>query len=151
MHQFIGKYLPMSHLIDAHILGYPTHIIMERSTGKTMDSYMEIKSPEMAAADWEHAFGTKQMRIPKIGQRNVEVSISSQAELMKDIFPRAKCILWDNDANGAPKLIPNRDMYSSGFNGFITTEELTCMARHAETPQRVSIAFPCPASSIELT
>ncbi|ETI23202.1 hypothetical protein G647_04999 [Cladophialophora carrionii CBS 160.54] len=140
MHQFIGKYLPMSHLIDAHILGYPTHIIMERSTGKTMDCYMEVKSPEMAAADWEHAFGTKQMRIPKIGQRNVEVSLSSQAELMKDIFPRAKCILWDNDGNGTPKLIPNRDVYSSGFNGFITTEELTCMARHAETPQRSQFA-----------
>ncbi|EXJ62942.1 hypothetical protein A1O7_03386 [Cladophialophora yegresii CBS 114405] len=140
MHQFIGKYLPMSHLIDAHILGYPTHIIMERSTGKTMDCYMEIKSPEMAAADWEHAFGTKQMRIPKIGQRNVEVSLSSHAELMKDIFPRAKCIVWDDDENGSPKLIPNRDIYSSGFNGFITTEELTCMARHAEYPQRSQFA-----------
>ena len=142
MHQFISKYLPTSHLIDAHITGYPTHIIMERSTGKTMDCYMELKSPETAATDWEHAFGTQQMRIPKIGQRNVEVTISTQSELMKEIFPRAKCIHWDNENNGAPNLVANRDLYSSGFNGFITTEELTCMARHAENPQRVSVSSP---------
>ncbi len=103
-----------------------------------MDCYMELKDPETAAADWEHAFGTQQMRIPKIGQRNVEVTISTQSELMKEVFPRAKCVLWDDEKNGAPTLVANRDVYSSGFNGFITTEELTCMARHAETPLRVS-------------
>ena len=103
-----------------------------------MDAYIELKSPELAAADWEHAFGLTRMRVPKMGQRNVEVSISSQGELMKDIFPRAKCIHWDNDDNGAPKLVPNRDVYSSGFNGFLTQEETSCMERHAENPQRVS-------------
>ena len=138
MHQFITRYVPIPHLIAAHVDGYPTHIIMERSTGKTMDAYVEIESPEVAAADWEHSFGLKHMRIPKMGQRNVEVYLSSQGELMRDLFPRAKCIIWDNEENGAPKLVPNRDIYSSGFTTFLTTEEMTCMVRHAEAPQRVS-------------
>ena len=139
---FIQKYVPQSHLVNAHVGGYPIHIIMERSTGKTMDCYIELKSADLAAQDWEHSFGLKHMRIPKIGQRNVEVHLSSQGELMKEMFPRAKCIHFDNGQSGMPKLVPNRDVYSSGYKGFMTTEELTCMARHAEYPQRVrSSAF----------
>lgn len=103
-----------------------------------MDCYIEIVSPEAAAEDWERAFGLKLMRLPKIGQRNVTVELSNQAELMKDLFPRAISIHWDVEENGVPKSYPNRDVYSSGFKGFLTNEELTCMVRHAEAPQRVS-------------
>ncbi|OAL24296.1 hypothetical protein AYO22_05672 [Fonsecaea multimorphosa] len=136
MQQFICKYIPQSHLIEPHVAGYPIHIIMERSTGKTMDCYVEIVAPEIAARDWEHAFDPKQMRIPKIGQRNVEVTLSNQSELMKDMFPRANCIHFKADQFGAPVLVPNRDIFSSGYKGFMTNEELTCIVRHAEYPQR---------------
>ncbi|EXJ71935.1 uncharacterized protein A1O5_04436 [Cladophialophora psammophila CBS 110553] len=140
MQQFICKYIPQHHLITPHVAGYPIHIIMERSTGKTMDCYVELTSPLTAAQDWEHAFGLKCMRIPKIGQRNVEVFLSNQGELMKDMFPRAKCIHFDSQQFGAPKLVPNRDIFSSGYKGFMTNEELTCMVRHAEYPQRSQFA-----------
>ncbi|OAP56924.1 hypothetical protein AYL99_09036 [Fonsecaea erecta] len=140
MQQFVCKYIPSSHLIEAHVAGCPIHIIMERSTGKTMDCYVEIIAPHTAAQDWEHAFGLKLMRIPKIGQRNVEVTLSNQGELMKDMFPRAKCIHFDAEQFGAPRLVPNRDIFSSGYKGFMTNEELTCMVRHAEYPQRSQFA-----------
>ncbi|KIW96877.1 uncharacterized protein Z519_02268 [Cladophialophora bantiana CBS 173.52] len=140
MQQFICKYIPQHHLITPHVAGYPIHIIMERSTGKTMDCYVELTSTLTAAQDWEHAFGLKCMRIPKIGQRNVEVFLSNQGELMKDMFPRAKCIHFDSQQFGAPKLVPNRDIFSSGYKGFMTNEELTCMVRHAEYPQRSQFA-----------
>jgi hypothetical protein len=139
MQQFMVKYIPLPNLIAQHQDGYPIHIIMERSTGKTMDAYVEFKSPEIAAAGWEQNFGPTCMRVPKMGQRNVDVILSNQSELMRELFPRAKCIHWDNDENGKPRLVANRDVYSTGFNGFLTNEEITCMVRHAETPQRVSI------------
>lgn len=147
MSQFLLKYFPANHLINAHVEGYPVHIIMERSTGKTMDCYVEFKTPVLAANDWEHSFGLKRMSVPKIGSRNVEVILSNQAELMKDMFPRAKCVHFDPEL-GTPTLIPNRDVYSSGYKGFLTTEELTCMVRHAETPQRVSTLFVPPGSRL---
>jgi hypothetical protein len=124
-------------MIEPHCEGFPIHIIMERSTGKTMDAYIELKSPEYAKADYEHAFAV-QMDNLRIGQRVVEVHLSNQAELMKDLFPLAKCIHWDAEGHGAPKEVPNRDIYGSGFICFVTGEELCCMARHAEAPQRVS-------------
>ena len=71
--------------------------------------------------------------------RVVDVHVASQAELMRDLFPLAKCVVWDVENNGAPKQIANRDRYASGFSRFLSREELDCMVRHAEAPQRVSI------------
>lgn len=137
-HQFICKFIPSTDLIKAHIDGYPIHVIMERSTGKTMDCFVEIISPETAKEAWEHAFGTKCMRLPKIGQRVVTVELSDQRELMEALFPRAISVTFLKEQFGVPKRLANRDLFSSGFKSFVTNEELTCMVRHAEYPQRVS-------------
>lgn len=74
-------------------------------------------------------------RIPRLGSRHVDVEVSSQDELLKDLFPRAKQIVWKN---GVPHLGPNDDPYSTGFQGFFTHEEIFLLIRHAENPQRVS-------------
>ena len=76
---------------------------------------------------------------PKMAQRIVNVEISSQGELMKEIFPRAKSVIWDQ-VTGIPVMIKLIDGFCSGFRGFLTGEELNNVVRFAETPQRVSQA-----------
>ncbi|EXJ80564.1 hypothetical protein A1O1_08710 [Capronia coronata CBS 617.96] len=138
--QFICKYVHPNDLIKPHQDGFPVHIIMERSTGKTMDCYVELISPEIAADAWERGFSYGPCRFPKLGQRHVIVELSDQAELMKDLFPRARSIVWDKEAFGVPRKAANVDKFSSGFAGFVTAEEMAGVVRHAETPQRSPFA-----------
>ena len=112
---------------------------MERSTGKTMDAYVEIANTEVAAQAWEHGFGPARMGHPKLGQRHVTVDLSDQAELMADLFPRARCVVWSREKFGIPTVVQTNDIYTSGFKGFFTAEEMNGVVRHAEYPQRVSL------------
>jgi hypothetical protein len=75
-------------------------------------------------------------RPPRLGHRHVDVTLSSQDALLKDLFPRAKCIEW---RGGYPILVPNTDPYSSGYKGFLTSEEILGVVRHAEQPHRVRV------------
>lgn len=109
---------------------------MERSTGKTMDCYVEFLTPTDAQETVTRINQVYESgRPPRLGCRPVEVELSSQDALLKELFPRAKCISW---VNGMPHVIPNTDPYSTGFQGFFTSEEIVGLIRHAETPQRVS-------------
>lgn len=73
-----------------------------------------------------------------MGTRLVEVEKSSQGELMQNLFPRAKCIIWDDDT-GVPILIKNTiDEYCTGFRKFLTSEELLCFLTLSKNPGRVS-------------
>jgi hypothetical protein len=124
-------------MIDTSV-GIPIHIIMERSTSKTMDCYIEMKS-ESAALEhfcrhWDSLTGGNGKQ-PRIGHRNVTVDRATEDELLKDLFPRAKCVHWEN---GKPIIMENNDPYSTGFRGYFTSEEMVGMIRHAEHPTRVS-------------
>jgi hypothetical protein len=117
----------------------PIHIMMERSTGKTMDCYFEFITQEIAervAARLRVAYDARSA--PKMGSRHVEVELSSQNALLKALFPLAKCIAWEN---GSPVLLENVDKWSTGFDGFLTDEELFCLGRHSDAPHRVCLAF----------
>lgn len=116
--------------------GTSVHIIMERSTAKTMDCYVEFISEKDAreALTWLNA--GLPANPPRLSNRRVDIEISSQDALLKELFPRAKCIIWKN---GVPHLVPNTDPYSVGFQSFFTEEEVFCMVRHAEMPRRVCI------------
>lgn len=117
--------------------GCPVHIIMERSTAKTMDCYAEFDTPEDASEAVTRINRIYETgRAPRLGNRHVDVEVSSQDELLKDLFPRAKCIVWQD---GIPVVMPNIDPYSSGFAGFFTSEEMVGAIRHAEIPHRVSL------------
>ena len=66
--------------------------------------------------------------------REINVDLSSQEELMTELFPHAKSVVW----NGAtPVVLQNKDQFSDGFTGFIFPEDLHSMARHAESPKKV--------------
>lgn len=109
---------------------------MERPTAKTMDCFVEFASTEDAEETANRINRIYECgRAPRLGNRHVEVEISNQEDLLKDLFPRAKCISWEN---GTPKAVENTDRYSTGFTGFFTSEEIIGAIRHAEMPQRVS-------------
>lgn len=113
------------------------HIIMERSTGKTMDCFVEYFSEadaEKACARLNRNYDLGSA--PRMGNRHVDVEMSSPAKLMKALFPLAKCVQW---VDGSPVEQENKDHWSTGFDGFLTDEELFCLVRHAEQPHRVSL------------
>ncbi|KAK2815383.1 hypothetical protein FQN49_008079 [Arthroderma sp. PD_2] len=115
--------------------GSSIHVIMERSTAKTMDCYVEL----LTQGDAQEALAWVNRNLPahspRLGDRHVNVELSSQDELLREMFPRAKCVIW---RNGRPEIQPNVDSYSTGFQGFLTNEEMFCMVHHAEAPKRVS-------------
>ncbi|OJD14831.1 hypothetical protein AJ78_04861 [Emergomyces pasteurianus Ep9510] len=122
-------------------LGCPVHIIMERSTGKTMDCYVEFptKIEADSALAWVNR-GLDSFQTPKLGNRHVLVRASNQDELLKDLFPRAKNVHW---RDGIPHVKAGREKYCSGFQGFLTGEEIFCTVRHAEVPQRSVYCSKC--------
>lgn len=113
---------------------------MERSTAKTMDCYAEFETVMDAQEAVTRINKVAETgRPPRLGNRVVYVELSSQDELLKDLFPRAKCVSWQG---GMSIALPNRDPYSTGFSGFFTSEEILGAIRHAEIPHRVSTDAP---------
>ena len=118
-------------------LGPCIHIMMDRSTGKTQDCFIEFFSVPDARA-WYTVIMRRGPHHNKIGDRMLEVELSSQEELMKELFPRARCVIW-NGANGV-QIKETEEAFDSGFKGFITQEELKGLIHHAEQPHRVSLS-----------
>ena len=114
-------------------LGPSIHIIMDRATGKTQDCYVEFYSRADAQA-WEKYLRNRGNGVNRIGDRLIDITLSSQDELLKELFPRAKNIMWEG---GHPIVIPPEDQYNTGFKTFLSIEELQILVRHAEQPQRV--------------
>lgn len=133
MVQFLGR----NAKIVTPDFGSSVHIIMDRSTGKTNECYVEFFSigDAQAAMNRLHSRG----RHIKIGtppvERVVTVELSSQDALLKDVFPRAKNVTWKD---GIPIIEKSTEPYNSGFKAFVTGEEMVMLVRHAEQPHRVS-------------
>lgn len=111
---------------------YAIHIIMERSTAKSNDCFVEFETYEAAAAE---AFRLQSGR-RLVGNRRARIELSSQPSLMEELFPRAKCVTW-NDCT--PRVHQAQDEFDSGFQGFVTGEEMHATAKIAMNPQRVSL------------
>lgn len=109
---------------------------MERASGKTMDAFVEVETHNDAVSIVD-VFNQRvsQRRGPRIGNRHVEIEVSSQAQLMQTLFPRARSMTWQGQE---PVVEHAGDEFSSGFLGFLTQEEITMLVKHAEVPQRVS-------------
>jgi len=132
---FLGHNAPLVRY-PAHTSYFGIHIIMDRPTAKSMDCYVEYEREEhaqLAASRFNDQ--TRIGKRARLGDRQVRVELSSQEQLMKELFPKAKCVVW----KGQEPLItfPN-DEHSSGFKGFITSEEMVMTIRWAENPGRVS-------------
>ncbi|KAJ6151297.1 hypothetical protein N7470_007891 [Penicillium chermesinum] len=140
--QFFGR---GAALVDEH----PIHIIMERSTGKTMECYVEFKDCKEAKLAVSRVTRGSDVGLgPRMGIRHVDVSLSSPDMLMKAIFPLAKCIRWKN---GRPIQVAQQpdEPWSTGFKGFLTPEEMFGCVRHAENPGRSSFSNKVPQRCYE--
>ena len=115
-------------------LGPAIHIIMDRPTGKTMDCYVEFFStPDARAAS--NSLNLRPRHMVRINDRVVDVVTSSQAELLKELFPKAKNVSWEG---GMPTIQEAKELYNTGFKTFVSAEEMGLLVRHAEQPHRVS-------------
>ncbi|RMY58041.1 hypothetical protein D0865_02824, partial [Hortaea werneckii] len=118
---------------------YAVHIIMERHTGKTMDAFVELENDAEARSVINHfQKRIEQGRQPRLGDRAVNVDLSSQEELMSELFPRAKNVMWDG---ASPVVSDHKNYYypsvaSTGFAGFLQPEEVVMVTKHVETPHR---------------
>ncbi|KAJ5731606.1 uncharacterized protein N7483_006114 [Penicillium malachiteum] len=113
--------------------GFPVHVIMERSTGKTMNCYIETANPGVAA-EAVRASNSGEV-VHSIRSRRVELTLSNQGELMKAVFPNAKCVDWSSEGEPTVRQPRPDEVYSTGFTGFFADEELRCLSSYAEFPK----------------
>ena len=117
-------------------LGVAIHVIMERSTSKTMDCFVEFLSyGDALAVVNKFTRSREDGRHLRVGDRHVAVEMSCQDVLMKELFPRAKNVVWQG---GNPIIMQNDEPFNSGFRSFLTSEETVMLVKHAEQPHRVS-------------
>ncbi|PSS03298.1 hypothetical protein BD289DRAFT_359294 [Coniella lustricola] len=126
----------------------PIHIIMERVTSKTGCAYVEFLSTEAALNVVErHQKNALNGRLTRLGDRPVDVELSSQAALMRDLFPLAKGVYWDGPRPIIIEAHPSQPWQS--FKGFITEEEMTMLVKYVEIPQRSPFTRDCPQRPYE--
>ncbi|KAI1771664.1 hypothetical protein F4818DRAFT_444993 [Hypoxylon cercidicola] len=119
----------------------PVHIMMDRVTSKTYDVYVELMTFQDAVnAVHRHEDAVMRGRQPRLGFRHVEVKLSSQGRLMKELFPFAKGVNWDTIP---PGIELNSRWSWENFDGFVSQEELTMMWKHVENPGRTPFATEC--------
>ncbi|KAG6295498.1 hypothetical protein E4U45_006046 [Claviceps purpurea] len=126
----------------------PVHIIMERVTSKTMDAYVEFTTLDDAnKAVEKHHQNSLNGRVSRLGDRPVDVELSSQESLMRDLFPLARGIVW----NGVtPNFKPfNHDEPWENFKGFVSEEEMVMLVKHVEVPHRSPFSKDCPQRPYE--
>lgn len=102
-----------------------------------MDAYVEFTTLSAAMeAIGRHHNNLSSGRLSRIGDRAVEVEISSEGHLMKDLFPIARGIEWDG---ATPRFLPHKPREPwENFKGFISEEEMVMLVKHVEVPHRVS-------------
>lgn len=114
----------------------PVHIIVDRMTGKTTDAYVEFLTFEDALRVAEkHDRTVRSGGVSRLGLRPIKIEVSSQANLMRALFPLAQGLIWDG---ARPRFKQFIHSYSwDSFKGFLSDEELTTLVKHAEVPHRV--------------
>lgn len=126
----------------------PVHIIMERVSSKTLDAYVEFMTlADAMKAVERHNSTLNRGRLARLGDRPVEVELSSQSHLMADLFPLARGVMWQgSDPQIQP---PIEGQPWNDFKGFITEEEMTMLVKHVEIPHRSPFSRDCPQRPFE--
>ncbi|KAI0201851.1 hypothetical protein F4808DRAFT_469166 [Astrocystis sublimbata] len=126
----------------------PVHIIMDRVTSKTQDAYCELLSLNNAIETVERfKRGAKNGRIGRLGNRIVEVELSSQTNLMRALFPiTVYGVEW---IGSNPKIITGRQFGWENFKSFFTEEEMVMLSKHIENSSRSLFSKVCPERPYE--
>jgi hypothetical protein len=114
---------------------------MDRVSSKTNDAYVEfvdrVDAVNAMARFRKLKSGEKP---PRLGDRTIIMEVCDQADLMKDLFPRANNVVWDDNI---PLILPDRtDRVYGNFRGFISEEEMVMLVKHVDAPYRVSSNEP---------
>ncbi|KAI0403589.1 hypothetical protein F4802DRAFT_598983 [Xylaria palmicola] len=127
----------------------PVHIIMDRVTAKTQDAYCELASFD-AASELVERFrrGAEHGRgAGRLGNRVVEVELSSQSHLMRTLFPSTlHGVHWQGNR---PKVVAQSRYPWENFRAFFTVEEMAMLTKHVESPQRAPFVRNCPERPYE--
>ncbi|KAK3396161.1 hypothetical protein B0T20DRAFT_501403 [Sordaria brevicollis] len=126
----------------------PVHVIMERISGKTQEAYVEFFSQDDAIrAVQRFNQAVQRGRPPRIADRPVDVELSGQASMMKDLFPLAAGVVW---RGAEPEIQPPVEGKPwNTFKGFVTTEEMAMLVKLVEMPQRAQYLKHCPQRPYE--
>lgn len=110
---------------------------MERVTSKTNDCYVEFMTMQDAVQAVEkHNRVVSSGRQNRLGDRPVELELSSQAALMKDLFPHAHGVRWEG---ARPVILEDHPTEPwSCFKGFITDEEMICLVKVSDSSNHES-------------
>ncbi|RCI13026.1 hypothetical protein L249_0202 [Ophiocordyceps polyrhachis-furcata BCC 54312] len=126
----------------------PVHIIMERVTSKTMDAYVEfINLDEAMKVVDKHHQNLTAGRPSRLGDRPIEVELSSQGNLLRDLFPLARGLIWDGATPYTKAFNPHFGW--ENFRGFISEEEMVMLIKHVEVPHRSPYSRDCPQRPYE--
>ncbi|KAK0665819.1 hypothetical protein QBC41DRAFT_231948 [Cercophora samala] len=126
----------------------PVHIIMERVTSKTGDAFVEFTSVHAAARTIErHNEAVRKHRHPRLGDRPIEMTMSSQTELMEALFPWCRGVRF---YQGRVDMLPfDKENPWNVFRGFVTEEEMNLVIKHVEVPSRSPYSKDCPQRPYE--
>ena len=107
---------------------------MESITGKTGDAFVEVKTMQ-DAMDAVARYRARQAEghIDRLGDRPLELEVSSQDALLKTVFKTGSTgVEW---RGGTPHILAATPGQKIGlFKQFVTAEELTMLVKHAENP-----------------
>jgi hypothetical protein len=130
---------------DSRVVEYPQsssiygiHIIQDRVSGKTHEVYVELEDLmelDKVLRRFHHLQSKR--REPKMGTRKTLQQSCSNSQLMKAIFPHAKCEWVDGQPVRSEQYLQN---YPSEWNGFITPEELHKVSFHVEEPNATRVS-----------
>lgn len=120
----------------------PVHIIMDRVSSKTNDAYVEFLTLDDAVNTVDrHNGNNAKGRVARLGDRPIEVELSSQSQLMADLFPVATGVTWHGSRPEIQPMNPREPW--TNFKTFVTDEEMTMLIKHVEVPNRVSLPLGC--------
>ncbi|KAK6350362.1 hypothetical protein TWF696_006594 [Orbilia brochopaga] len=112
------------------------HIIMDRTTGKTMDCFLEFPTAATAERFVQKRYNNNRRCI--LGGRHISLELVKQGDLMRWLFPKTKGALWDNNGN----LIVEAGTPQTSVE-IISREELVMILGHARTPHRSPFSRKC--------
>ncbi|EPS40535.1 hypothetical protein H072_5620 [Dactylellina haptotyla CBS 200.50] len=114
------------------------HVIMDRTTGKTMDCFLEFSN--MGAAEMFIQRRCNNNRRCILGGRHISLELARRIELMEWLFPKVRGASWSK--NGELE-VGEHQLSSEGPIEIISREELVMILGHARTPHRSPFSRKC--------
>ncbi|KAK6526663.1 hypothetical protein TWF281_009867 [Arthrobotrys megalospora] len=113
------------------------HIIMDRTTGKTMDCFLEF--PTVTGAERFIQRRCNNNRRCILGGRHISLELVRQGELMRWLFPKVRGAMWGDDGD----LVVGEWTGLNTLTEIISREELVMILGHARTPHRSPFSRKC--------